>query len=85
MIESSIYVADFNPDAARRWRRIMLDACRLLGRMPGVGHVVTDEGHRNPLRVFSKANYLIFYRTDAENVIILRVLHAARDWPKLVR
>jgi plasmid stabilization system protein ParE len=35
------------------------------------------------MRRLSYRNYLIFYRADDYDVIILRVIHGARDWTEL--
>lgn len=83
ILEASRYIADFNPEAARRWRHMMLETCHSLGQIPGMGHRVEEAG--TGLRVFSKEKYLIFFKAGERDVLILRVLDAARDWPKLVR
>jgi toxin ParE1/3/4 len=76
------YIADFNPSAARQWRYTMHAACRALSTMPGMGHPVVNLS--NKIRMFSKGNYLIFFVADEDKVEIVRVLHAARDWTKLI-
>jgi toxin ParE1/3/4 len=50
--------------------------------MPGMGHPVVNLS--NKIRMFSKGNYLIFFVADEDKVEIVRVLHAARDWTKLI-
>lgn len=51
--------------------------------MPGIG--TARETPKLATQMFPKDGYLIFYRPQDDGVEILRVLHAARDWPKLVR
>jgi toxin ParE1/3/4 len=76
------YIADFNPAAAKQWRQSIHGTCRALSDMPGMGHhvsVLPDD-----IRMFSKGSYLIFFVVDEDKVEIIRVLHAARDWTKLI-
>lgn len=72
------YIADDNPDAAQRLKDdIEAKAAKLPqnpelyrpGRVPGTREMVTS------------ANYIVVYRVGAEHVRILRVLHAAQQWP----
>ncbi len=55
----------------------------MIGSMPGIG--TARETPQLKTQMFPKDGYLIFYRVYEDGVEILRVLHAARDWPKLVR
>lgn len=54
---------------------------------------LTDFPHRFPLverygtagmRRCLHGNYLIFYRVEAEAVVIVHVLHGARDYPEIL-
>jgi addiction module RelE/StbE family toxin len=72
------YVADKNPDAAQRLKdEIQLRIAQLPdhprlykpGRVDGTREIVV------------MPNYLIIYRETSDTLIILRVLHAARQWP----
>lgn len=83
LLEAGRYISDFNPEAARGFRRMILETCQALARIPGMGHMLQEA--TSDLRVFSKEKYLIFFKVAEHDVLILRVLHAARDWPKLVR
>ena len=83
IIRIAKYIADHNPRAALDWYAEISATCSMLGEMPEVGHARDDI--RPGLRTFPKGNYVIIFRTDRRVASILRVIHAARDWPKLVR
>ena len=83
MCEIMSYIGKHNPRAALRWQDEIYATLQLLGSMPGIG--AARETPRLKSRMFPKEGYLIFYRPDDEGIEILRVLHAARDWPKLLR
>ena len=72
------YIARDNPDAAEGLKNQIIRKADLLpanpraycvGRMPGTREMVVHP------------NYLVIYREDVHDVIILRVLHAAQRWP----
>lgn len=77
------YIGRHNPRAALRWQTDIYDAFNLLADMPGLGS--QRETRRTTVRMFPRDGYLIFYREQGSGIEVLRVLHAARDWPKLVR
>jgi toxin ParE1/3/4 len=53
-----------------------------LGNTPGIG--VSRPEVRTELRSFSFGNYLILYRKVEDGAEIVRVMHGARDWQKLL-
>jgi len=72
------YIADDNPDAAQRLKddieakvARLPDHPRLYrpGRVPGTREMVV------------RANYIVIYAEAPEALTILRVLHAAQQWP----
>ncbi|MDO8278618.1 type II toxin-antitoxin system RelE/ParE family toxin [Phenylobacterium sp.] len=72
------YISDDNPDAAQRLKdeidekvSKLPDRPRLYrpGRVPGTREMVI------------RPNYIVVYAEDDRAVVILRVLHAARQWP----
>ena len=76
------YIADDDPDAARRMSRRFDDAFRLLARNPKLGR-----DHSRLLlhaRSFTLGSYLIFYSPTEDTVEILRVIHGARDVERLL-
>ena len=72
------YIADDNPDAAQALKdEIQTKAAQLAahpklykpGRMKGTREMVI------------RPNYIVIYRENKTGITILRVLHAARQWP----
>ena len=56
----------------------------LLARNPLLGRA-RDQDLRSGLRSFPVRDYLILYRTEADGVLILRVLHGSRDLQALLK
>jgi toxin ParE1/3/4 len=54
------------------------DRFLLLSRFPEIGRG-RDEELRPGLRSFSVGAYLIFYRKEGDEVLVLRVIHGSRD------
>ena len=72
------YISYDNPDAAQRLKDdIEAKAAKLpehpklyrAGRVPGTREMVV------------RSNYVVIYTEDARAVTVLRVLHAAQQWP----
>lgn len=72
------YISDDNPDAAQRLKNdIEAKTAKLpehpklyrAGRVPGTREMVV------------RSNYVVIYTEDARAVMVLRVLHAAQQWP----
>jgi toxin ParE1/3/4 len=77
------FVAQDKPAAAHRLRESLEVAFRLLAREPMTGEACRDLG--TDVRMFSVANYVIFFRSSETGVVIARVIHGRRDastlWP----
>src|ERR1044071_317470 len=71
------YIADNSPEAADRVVRRLRDVMRMLGDNPLAGRSRPEFG--SGVRSFPSGNYLIFYRSAANGVDIIRVLHGARE------
>ncbi|MFD3263955.1 type II toxin-antitoxin system RelE/ParE family toxin [Phenylobacterium ferrooxidans] len=72
------YISDDNPDAAQRLKDEIDEKVSKLperprlyrpGRVPGTREMVI------------RPNYIVVYAEDDRAVVILRVLHSARQWP----
>ena len=82
-------IAENNPHAAEAFLDAIEEASNLLSASPEIGspryfsHPELQGLRFLPLRKFEK--YLLFYRTmkDAEAVEIVRIVHGARDLPRL--
>lgn len=72
------YISDDNPDAAQRLKDDIEAKAGKLSDFPRIGRPGRIEGTRE---LVAWANYIIVYQEDAFTVRILRVLHAAQQWP----
>jgi toxin ParE1/3/4 len=72
------YISDDNPDAAQRLKdEVEAKVAKLpahpkryrAGRVPGTREILV------------RSTYLVIYAEDARAVTVLRVLHAAQQWP----
>ena len=78
----TLYIAEDNPNAARRWYATIREKCEQLGEMPGIG--VLRYEIRPELRTIAVGNYLILYRQVEGGAEIVRVVHGARQWQDLL-
>jgi toxin ParE1/3/4 len=51
-----------------------------LAQYPELGRLYDDI--RPPIRLWWHRPHHVIYRLDGENVVIVRVIHASRDWPR---
>ena len=73
----SIYIAHFNPSAARRLKDRIKQQCKLLADFPEMGQNRDDL--QQSLRSFPVDDYLIFYRAIDGGVEIVRLVSGYRD------
>ncbi len=73
------YLSERNPAAATAVARRVKDIATLLADYPLSGREVDESG----VRIASLVRYpfLVFYTVSADEVVILNVRHAARQWP----
>ena len=72
------YISDDNPDAAQQLKEEIEQKTRALREHPALyppGRVATTR------EMVVRSNYIVVYRVTAATVTILRVLHAAQQWP----
>jgi addiction module RelE/StbE family toxin len=72
------YIADDNPDAAQELKDEIEAKVSELARFPQMYKPGRVAGTRE---MVVRPNYIVVYAEDAEAVSILRVLHAAQQWP----
>ena len=72
------YIADDNPDAAQELKDDIEGRVGELAAHPQMYKAGRALGTRE---MVVRANYVVVYVEDAASVSILRVLHAARQWP----
>jgi len=73
------YVAEDNPDAARELVARIERAVARLADYPELGRTGRVEGTRE--LVVSRTPYIVAYRVRDDEVVVLAVQHAARQWP----
>lgn len=78
------YLRKASPAAARRVRAQFRAALRRPADFPLIGHRREDLTPL-PVRFWAVYSYLIIYRPDQKPLQVVRVLHAARDLPSLLR
>ncbi len=83
------YIGADNPEAAARFLPALEETCTQLAALPGMGSVRTfqrkDLKGTRILPVTGFENYLIFYAAAGKSITVLRILHAARDFPTIFK
>ena len=74
------YIAEENRAAAARTADQIWESTQLLARHPMAGREGRVSGTRE--LVISGTPFLVAYRIEKNEVRILAVLHAAREWPE---
>ena len=77
------YVAVENPRAARHIFKRIIAATKKLGTFPHSGRSGQIPGTRE--LVVTSLPYIVVYRISGDTVEILRVFHAAMNWPALLQ
>jgi toxin ParE1/3/4 len=75
------YIANDNPAAARRFVERLRTQARKLAATPGIGR--RREDLRPNLFSFAVGRHILFYRPQPGGIVLVRVLHGARDLPAL--
>lgn len=73
------YISDDNPDAAQALKDEIEARTSRLSDNPQLYRVGRVDGTRE---MVVRPNYIVIYSEDAIAVTILRVLHAAQQWPE---
>jgi plasmid stabilization system protein ParE len=76
------YIAKDNLDAADRFDERIHGTIEMLAQFPRMGHSRTDVSNKRYL-FWTVGNYVIAYRVKGKQLIVVRVLHGARDFRKL--
>lgn len=77
------YIAQDNPTRARSFVNELIEKVRSIGDMPLAFPLVPRYAHLG-IRRRVHGNYLIFYRTDENNIVIIHILQGARDTEALL-
>jgi toxin ParE1/3/4 len=75
------YLDSQSMDASERFATKFDQACDLHAHNPLIG--ARSEEYAPRLRHFTVWNYAIFYRPIEDGIQIIRIIHGARDIPKL--
>jgi toxin ParE1/3/4 len=82
------YIAADNPEAAARFVPALEATCTQLAALPGMGSVRAvrrkDLKGVRILPVTGFKHYLIFYMAAGTSMKVIRILHAARDFPTIL-
>jgi len=82
-IWSFVAAQSSSAEVADRLIETIVDRFFLLSRFPEIGRN-REEDLRTGLRSFSVGAYVIFYRIDGKDVLILRVIHGSRDIARML-
>jgi len=72
------YISDDSPDAAQQLKDDIEDKASALPKHPKLYRPGRVSGTRE---MVVRSNYIVVYAEDSRAVTILRVLHAAQQWP----
>ncbi|WP_034998785.1 type II toxin-antitoxin system RelE/ParE family toxin [Beijerinckia mobilis] len=72
------YISDDNPDAAQRLKD---DIETKVSKLPDYPKLYREGRIAGTREMVVRSNYVVVYIEDACAVTILRVLHAAQQWP----
>ncbi|MDP1026793.1 type II toxin-antitoxin system RelE/ParE family toxin [Sphingomonas sp. KR1UV-12] len=77
------HIAGYDPDRAAGLVRALRAKCLSLAELPR-GYPLVPRFEAFGIRRRVHGNYLIFYRLDDDQVVVLHVLHGARDYAGLL-
>ncbi|MBF0565741.1 MAG: type II toxin-antitoxin system RelE/ParE family toxin [Nitrospirae bacterium] len=80
LIEIRTYIASDNPQTANKVADLIRKSIGPLAKHPDIGWPGRFKGTRELL--LTDLPYIIPYRVKNDKIEILRVLHAARKWPR---
>ena len=93
---SSVFESDFagivthfagtvSPELSLKFERQTIQAVELIAKTPEIGRRRNElkPGNIRSFRVARFASYLIFYQVRANDVLFVRLLHGAMDFPAL--
>ncbi len=72
------FIAQDNPNAARRWLQNIRQTSNLLAMSPMMGEERRDFGVPG-CRSFTVGRYVIFFRSRDDGIEIARIIHGSRD------
>jgi toxin ParE1/3/4 len=82
LYENAAYIARDKPEAANRWIERMEEVCQLLVANPELGQLRTTSSHGS-CRSFVSSNYVLFFRSVADGIEVVRIVRGERDLDRL--
>jgi plasmid stabilization system protein ParE len=80
------HIAADNPTVAAQVRTAILDFADFITQHPGLGRRISGASERQAqirwLVVPSYRSYLVFFQPHEKSIMVVRILHAARDWTR---
>ena len=85
IIEAATYIAEDNLDAASRFVESIDESLNFLARFPTIGapRGFGDMGEFHMWIVKGFPKYLLFYKISLNNIILVRLIHSARDYTQI--
>jgi toxin ParE1/3/4 len=83
LFEIAVYIGRDNPAAADNLIDTIDEKFSLLAQFPRLGRDRSELA--DDMRSFPVGNYVIFYRALRDGIIVLRVLHGARNLRRIFR
>ena len=77
LIDIGAYIAQDNPKRALSFVNELEEACNRFAQAPGIGTARPELGRG--VRMWPHGRYLVFYRPNAREIRVDRILHASRD------
>ena len=77
------YVARDNPTAADSLIDEISEHCRIYATQPEAG--TPADRFQAGLRYFAYGNYVVFYRPEVSGILVIRIVHGARNLDALFR
>jgi toxin ParE1/3/4 len=79
------YISLDSIESADRVAQTIYEEILRIGSTPGIGHRRTDLLPNRAILFWPAGRFLIVYRANAQEVVILAVLHGSRDIPAALR
>lgn len=77
LLDIWLFIAQDSQEAADRHLSVLHEKFRTLSLQPGIGR--RRDELRAGMRSFPAGKHIIYYRESRDGILILRVLHGARD------
>ncbi len=84
--EIVLYISKDSKENAINFYNNLMESVKMLESFPLMGVLVSDKKlSSRKYRMLIIGDYLLFYKTNKEEIRVLRVLHGRRDYPYLFK